>query len=71
MQTALGVFTALAGVAIVVAPWALALVPADPPRSSHPRPRFDVPGAVLSASGLLVLVWAVIESPGRGWTDPG
>jgi hypothetical protein len=30
MQTALGVFTALAGVAIVVAPWALALVPAGP-----------------------------------------
>ncbi|MFE9372494.1 MFS transporter [Streptomyces sp. NPDC006711] len=33
-------------------------------------PRFDVPGALLSASGLLVLVWAVIESPSRGWTDP-
>jgi len=30
MQTALGVFIALAGVAIVVAPWALALVPAGP-----------------------------------------
>jgi len=30
MQTALGVFTALAGVTLVVAPWVLALVPGGP-----------------------------------------
>ncbi|MFE9406596.1 MFS transporter [Streptomyces sp. NPDC006530] len=57
----------IAALAVILA---LALVPADPPRSSPAHPGFDVPGAVLSASGLLVLVWAVIESPGRGWTDP-
>ncbi|MEU9097489.1 MFS transporter [Streptomyces sp. NPDC048361] len=49
---------------------ALTLVPAHRPLSSRAAPRFDVPGAVLSASGLLVLVWAVIESPARGWTEP-
>jgi MFS transporter, DHA2 family, multidrug resistance protein len=29
----------------------------------------DVPGALLSIAGLVVLVWAIIEGP-RGWTDP-
>ncbi|GAA4890070.1 MFS transporter [Streptomyces coeruleoprunus] len=29
--------------------------------------RVDVPGMVLSALGLLSLVWAVIEGPDRGW----
>ncbi|MEU9212790.1 MFS transporter [Streptomyces sp. NPDC048415] len=47
----------------------LALVPAHQSRP-HSRTRFDVPGALLSAGGLLVLVWAIIESPARGWTNP-
>lgn len=29
-----------------------------------------MPGAVLSAAGLLVLVWSITESPHRGWTSP-
>ncbi|MFF8610736.1 MFS transporter [Streptomyces sp. NPDC015346] len=39
------------------------------PESRCPRRdgRFDVLGAVLSASSLLTLVWAIIESPHRGW----
>ncbi|MBG0852232.1 MFS transporter [Streptomyces spinoverrucosus] len=31
--------------------------------------RIDLPGAMMSAGGLLTLVWAVIESPARGWTS--
>ncbi|MER0445648.1 MFS transporter [Streptomyces sp. Edi4] len=57
-------------IAVLAIALALALVPADERRAPGPAPRFDGPGAVLSASGLLVLVWAVIESPARGWTDP-
>ncbi|MGW9434249.1 MFS transporter, partial [Streptomyces decoyicus] len=54
----------LAAVIIVLA---LALVP-----ESHARRRsgFDVPGAALSAAGLLALVWSITESPHRGWTSP-
>jgi MFS family permease len=32
--------------------------------------RFDVVGAVLSAAALVILVWAIIEAPTRGWTSP-
>lgn len=45
----------------------LLLVPA--PRPSRTE-RVDLPGTVLSATGLLALVWAIIEGPGRGWTSP-
>ena len=31
----------------------------------------DLPGFALSTAGLTTLVWAIIEAPGRGWTDPG
>jgi EmrB/QacA subfamily drug resistance transporter len=41
------------------------------PDSRDPRPgRFDLPGSGLSAAALLTFVWAVIEAPSRGWTDP-
>jgi MFS transporter, DHA2 family, multidrug resistance protein len=40
------------------------------PTSRDPSaPPIDVPGALLSIAGLVVLVWAIIEGPGR-WTDP-
>jgi EmrB/QacA subfamily drug resistance transporter len=40
------------------------------PTSRDPAaPPVDVPGALLSIAGLVVLVWAIIEGPG-GWTDP-
>jgi EmrB/QacA subfamily drug resistance transporter len=40
------------------------------PTSRDPAaPPIDVPGALLSIAGLVVLVWAIIEGPG-GWTDP-
>ena len=40
------------------------------PESRNPVPeRLDRLGAVLSCAGLLTLVWAIIEAPGRGWTS--
>jgi EmrB/QacA subfamily drug resistance transporter len=32
--------------------------------------RIDIPGAVLSISAISLLVYAIIEAPGHGWTDP-
>jgi EmrB/QacA subfamily drug resistance transporter len=41
------------------------------PESRDPAaPRLDVPGFALSTAGLTALVWAIIEAPARGWTDP-
>src|ERR1044072_4876420 len=41
------------------------------PESRDPEPgAFDVPGAGLSIAALVALVYAVIEAPERGWTDP-
>lgn len=54
----------LAGVLVVLA---LVLVPES---RTVRRAGFDVPGAVLSAAGLLALVWSITESPHRGWTSP-
>lgn len=31
---------------------------------------FDVPGVVLSATGLVAVTYGVIEGPNRGWADP-
>ena len=31
---------------------------------------FDLPGAALSSAGLAALLWAIIEGPARGWSDP-
>ena len=40
------------------------------PESKDPSPRgLDPVGALLSIVGLVTLVWAIIEAPGRGWTD--
>jgi EmrB/QacA subfamily drug resistance transporter len=40
------------------------------PDSRDPVPgAFDLIGAMLSATALLALVWAVIEAPSRGWTS--
>jgi EmrB/QacA subfamily drug resistance transporter len=51
---------------------ALPLVRALVPESSDPAsPPLDLPGFALSTAGLTALVWAIIEAPGRGWTDPG
>ena len=40
------------------------------PESRDPQPgSFDIPGAVLSTAGFSILVYAIIEAPGKGWTS--
>ncbi|HJV09623.1 MAG TPA: MFS transporter [Acidimicrobiales bacterium] len=40
------------------------------PESKDPSPRgLDPVGALLSIVGLVVLIWGIIEAPGRGWTE--
>jgi EmrB/QacA subfamily drug resistance transporter len=40
------------------------------PESRDPRPGgFDLAGAALSTAGFSLLVYAIIEAPGRGWTS--
>ncbi len=55
----------IVAVALIAGRW---LVPESKDDSA---PRLDVPGFVLSIAGLTALVWALIEAPGRGWTDAG
>ena len=38
-------------------------------KSPHPR-RADTLGAVLSVTGVSLLLWAIIEAPGRTWSSP-
>ena len=41
------------------------------PESRDPSaPRLDLPGFALSTAGLVALVWAIIEAPSAGWTEP-
>jgi EmrB/QacA subfamily drug resistance transporter len=41
------------------------------PESRDPAaPALDFGGFALSTAGLTALVWAIIEAPGDGWTDP-
>ncbi|TAJ16740.1 MAG: DHA2 family efflux MFS transporter permease subunit [Dehalococcoidia bacterium] len=49
---------------------ALALGAVLLPTSRDPNsPRVDIPGALLSISGIGILVWGLIEAPARGWTS--
>jgi EmrB/QacA subfamily drug resistance transporter len=60
------VFIALVPVALValVATWAWV------PESSNPaEARLDLPGLILSSAAIGVLVYTIIEAPGRGWTS--
>jgi EmrB/QacA subfamily drug resistance transporter len=61
------VFLALVPVAVLalVATWAWV------PESSDPsQARIDPPGLVLSSAAIGVLVYTIIEAPGRGWGSP-
>ena len=50
---------------------AIALGPRLVPESRDPvARRVDRTGAILSGTGLVALVWAVIEAPSEGWTSP-
>jgi MFS family permease len=39
----------------------------DPPLPAGPRPAFDVPGAVLSAAGLFLVVFGILQTSTYGW----
>ncbi|MGH8961568.1 MAG: MFS transporter [Jatrophihabitantaceae bacterium] len=61
------VFVALVPVALL----ALAAAWAWVPESSNPvEARLDLPGLILSSSAIGVLVYTIIEAPGRGWSTP-
>src|SRR5262245_27179260 len=49
----------------------LALTTRFVPESRNAHARLDVPGAILVTAGLGGLVYGLIESPARGWSDPG
>jgi EmrB/QacA subfamily drug resistance transporter len=57
---------------VPVAIVALALGVFFVPESRDPSgARLDLPGAVLSIGAVSALVYAIIEAPAAGWTDPG
>lgn len=41
-----------------------------PESKAENAPRIDFVGGLLSVVGLVALVWAIIEAPDRGWSDP-
>jgi EmrB/QacA subfamily drug resistance transporter len=53
-------------VALIALACSIALVP-DSRDQAAPAP--DLPGALMSIAGLGLLVWAIIEAPGQGWTS--
>lgn len=59
----------LINVPITIAALILGLVIVPHSRAPQP-PRIDLPGAILSISGLTALVYAIIEAPARGWFNP-
>lgn len=56
-------FSAVLGLIALVAGWRLA------PNSKQEGVGLDVVGGVISAAGLVSLVYGIIEGPERGWTD--
>jgi len=60
------VFVALVPVALIAAALAYVLVP----ESSDPdAARLDIPGLVTSSAAIGLLVYTIIEAPGRGWSS--
>ena len=63
---------AVFGLNVVLAAVALAGTLADRPGHARVAPAAARPvGTLLSAAGLAALVFAIIEGPERGWSDPG
>jgi EmrB/QacA subfamily drug resistance transporter len=61
----------LVNVPFVLAAFALAHITADPAERAGVRTRkIDIVGATLAAFGLAGPVFALVEQPSRGWTDP-
>jgi EmrB/QacA subfamily drug resistance transporter len=61
------IFLVTAAIAVVALIGIIAVVPST--RSTE-RVRFDPLGSVVSAIGIGLLVFAIIEGPDRGWSDP-
>lgn len=61
------VFYILGPVSLVVVALAALCVPGARAAVSH---KLDVPGLILSAGFMALLVYTIIEAPGRGWTAP-
>jgi len=40
-----------------------------PESAEHHTPRLDLTGALLAVTGLVALVYSIIEAPGQGWTS--
>ncbi|MEY4136501.1 MAG: hypothetical protein RL205_629, partial [Actinomycetota bacterium] len=93
---AIGIWTAMVGVAVAIGPitgglllehfwWGSIFLVNIPvaliaivlgafllPESRDPKVgRMDYRGLVLSAAGVGLIIWAIIEAPGWGWTSPG
>src|SRR5215218_466905 len=56
----------LAGVALLLA---FALIPAD--RERELGRRFDLPGALTTTLGVMLIVFALVQGPSLGWGSPG
>ncbi len=56
-------------IAVVTAIFTFQLVPALTPAAGGPKRSFDLPGAVLAAAGLALLIYALIGVSDRGWTS--
>ncbi|GAA2120314.1 MFS transporter [Actinomadura napierensis] len=54
--------------AALLAVAALAVIPRDP--AGGPRRRFDLPGSLTVTAGATLLVFALVEGPEEGWTNP-
>src|SRR6202161_314917 len=61
------IFYTLGPVSLAVIALAARFVPRS---ATPPAPRLDVAGLILSAGFMALLVYTVIEAPGRGWTAP-
>jgi len=57
-----------APIALAILIAGLRLIPAQAPPTAAAR-RYDVAGAATSTAALLLLVYAIVEAPARGWTS--
>lgn len=65
-------WTAVFLINVPIAIIALALGVVLVPESRDPSgARLDLPGAILSIGAVSALIYAIIEAPAAGWTDPG
>lgn len=64
------VFTVNVLLAAVAIAGAFLLIPRDLPSFGSDRPRLDVPGALTGTTGVLAVVFALVQAPESGWISP-